>query len=353
MKGLETPVAARFRPRPAARCILRLAAIAFLVPAFGRAEAVEWVRGGADGKQAMWGIRGGVQFALHPAARGPRGLIRILYPTLPDGKYDLINFIAVEPIVRGTRGLSELERSRLDDTAGKRFWADAGELQGRLSHLDNAVERLEIVVHVEGFENGAHVRLLVEQRSDRPDEVAFTVQAEADSAAMEYCILTATMGNKARARQLWLKDETVSSLKLYPDYKGPDFAEPILFPLSKLAVTKEGDLLTAITTNEAHPADVRPFSGTSFWYYGGFPVTQFWRKPKGTWRDDVHAAVNARYTYWRMRRPIPGGIAFENFELRERFYPNQRFIFGITRQTPAELGLRRNDGRTQTTSRPN
>ena len=39
------------------------------------------------------------------------------------------------------------------------------------------------------------------------------------------------------------------------------------------------------------------------------------------------------------RRPIPGGIAFENFELRERFYDGQRFVFGITPKTPEELGL--------------
>ncbi len=32
----------------------------------------------------------------------------ILYPTLPGGWYDLVNFIAVEPIVAGRRGLSAL-----------------------------------------------------------------------------------------------------------------------------------------------------------------------------------------------------------------------------------------------------
>ena len=56
--------------------------------------------------------------------------------------------------------------------------------------------------------------------------------------------------------------------------------------------------------------------------------------------SDVHVAVNARYTYYGTDGPIPGGVAFENFELRERFHPGQPFIFGISRKTPAELGLR-------------
>jgi hypothetical protein len=30
-------------------------------------------------------------------------------------------------------------------------------------------------------------------------------------------------------------------------------------------------------------------------------------------------------------------VAFENFELRERFYEGQVFIFGITRKTPAQM----------------
>ena len=42
---------------------------------------------------------------------------------------------------------------------------------------------------------------------------------------------------------------------------------------------------------------------------------------------------------WKSRHPIPGGVAFENFEMRERFRPGQRFVFGITRRTPGELGL--------------
>ena len=314
-------------------------AVAQVLSVVCAARAAEWARGGEDGKQALWGVRGGLQFAISPASYGPRGLIRILYPTLPDGRYDLINFIAVEPIVRGKRAFSELEPSKLDGMAGKRLWVDTDQMRGKLSPPGAEVQSLQVVVHVEQFENGAHVRLIVRQRSDRPDEIAITVEAEADSAPMEYCILTATMGNRARTRLLWLKDEAVSSLALYRDYKGPGFADHTMYPLPRLGVTREGDLLVAVTTDEPRPADARPFAGTDSWCYGGFPVTQFWKKAKGTWRDDVHVAVNARYTYYGTDGPIPGGVAFENFELRERFHPGQTFVFGVTRPTPVELGL--------------
>ncbi|HOW70972.1 MAG TPA: hypothetical protein PKY77_10255 [Phycisphaerae bacterium] len=310
------------------------------VVAAAAAPATEWVRGGPDGRQPAWGVRGGLQFAIPPASKGPRGLVRVLSPTLPGGQYDLINFIAVEPIVKGQRGFSELEHSRLDRLAGKRFWVEPDEMAGEITPIDGGVERLKVVVRVERFDNGASVRLVIEQRSDRPDEIALMLQPELDSAAIEYGILTATMGNKARTRLLWLKDEIVSSQTLYPDYKGLHFAPHSIYPLRSLASGEGGDLLVAVTTDEQRPADTRPFPGSDRWYYGGAPVTQYWRMPRGTWREDVHAALNARYTYWMSWRPIPGGIAFENFELRERFRPDQRFVFGITRKTPAELGVR-------------
>mgnify|MGYP005858006707 CR=1 FL=1 len=298
-----------------------------------------WVRGGADGTQCRWGIAGGLQFAIPPTVDGPRGLIRLLYPTLPDGRYDLVNFIAIEPIVGGRRGYSELENSDLDRAPGKRFWVDDPQRRGTIDTPSPGIERLRVIVHVERVDNGAEVRLLLEQRTDRPDEVAITILPEPASADMQHCILTATMGNKARARILWLAGRTVRSLDLYPDYRDVHFAPPTTFPWKELAVNGDGDLVVAITTDEANPADARPFPDSDAWYWGGQKVTQYWRMPRGTWADDLHAAVNARFTYWQSRQPIPGGIAFENFELRERFRPGQQFIFGITRRTPGELGI--------------
>ena len=303
----------------------------------------------------MWGVRGGLLWAIPPGgfrgSGGPRGLIRIGYPTATNGGYNLINFIAVEPMVNGRRGFSELESSALDQTRGKRIWAigetnpaagaapQATLAPGRLSRLSAGVEQLEVTLRVEPFNNGARVRLVIVQRSDAPDEIQLAVHAEPGSAPLDYCILTATMGNLARTRLLWLKDEAVTSLKLYPDHRGTGFAPHRTYPLDRLGRSPAGDVLVAVTTDEDDPASVYPFPGWRFWHYDGCKVTQYWKKPRGTAREDLHAAVNARYTYWQTRRPIPGGVAFENFELRERFHEGQVFVFGITRKSPAQLGL--------------
>ena len=95
----------------------------------------------------------------------------------------------------------------------------------------------------------------------------------------------------------------------------------------------------AVTNDEQDPASVYPFPHSELWHYAGFKVTQYWAKEAGTFRDDLRAVVNGRYTYWRSSRPIPGGVAFENFELRERFYDGQKSVFGITGQTPHALGF--------------
>jgi len=320
----------------------------------GNLGAAEWVRAGLTTNQPIWGLQGGLQFAIHPGGfrgrdGGPRGLIRLGYPVLTNGTYDLVNFIAVEPVVKGRRGFSELERSPLDGAAGKRFWvtnspsARPGSLPaeaGELSRPAAGVERLSVTLAVEPFDHGAHARVVVSQRSDAPDELRLTLRAEPESAPLDYCILTATMGNMARARQLWLANELVSSRQLYPDYKGTGFAPHAVFPLERLRVTPAGDVLVALTTDELDPAAVFPFPGTRRWYYGGAKVTQYWLKPKGAFRDDLQAVVNARHTYWQSAQPIPGGVAFENFELRERFYDGQCFVFGITLRTPAQLGFK-------------
>jgi hypothetical protein len=278
----------------------------------------------------------------------PRGLIRLGYPVLPAKSYDLINFIAIEPIVRGHRGFSELERSQLDGAAGKRIWAEGqgGALTtnfvpGQVRDLSAGQQELRVDLRVEKFENGAHVRLLVRQRSDRPDEIELSVFQEPDSAPLEYCILTATMGNMTRTRQLWLSHEMVSCLKVYPDYRGTGFAPHQEYPLPRLHRTAAGGVLVAVTNDEDDPASVYPFPHSELCHYAGCKVTQYWAKEAGAFRDDLHAVVNARYTYWQSSRPIPGGVAFENFELRERFYDGQKSIFGITRQTPRDLGLTR------------
>ncbi len=323
------------------RVAFRVALVCLAPP---MAFATEWVRPGMNSGPGLWGIEGGLKFAISPYGftggnGGPRGLIRLGYPVHPGGGYDLINFIAVEPVVNGHKGFSELERSQLDDVQGKRMWTDNLHEPGNLWNPEPGVEQLDVLLRVERFLNGAHAYLMISQRSDAPDEIRLAIHAEPGSAPMEYCILTATMGNKVRARELWINQETVSSLELYPSYRGSDFAPHSFYDLGRLRRTAEGGVIAAITTDEEEGTRVVPWPAAAHWNYRGAKVTQYWRKPKGTFRGDLHVAVNARYTYWMSNTPIPGGISYENFEMRERFFEGQSFTFGITRKTPAEIGL--------------
>jgi hypothetical protein len=313
--------------------------------------AKTWVRGVHEGMRPCWGISGGLVFGIHPGdAKGdgePRGLIRIFSPVLPGGKYDLINFIAVEPIVDGRRGFSEMERSRLDGVQGKRMWTAGGTGDprsggkmdaGKISRLPNGMEQLELRLHVEKFDNGAHLDLVIRQRSDRPDEIEMTLRAQPGGKPPQYAVLSATMGNKARARLLWLSDGPVSAAKLYPGFSGDGFGETKIFGYRQIGKTTDGDALSAITTDEADPSKAR-VARMDGWYYGGRKVTQYWRKSKGTFGKELQTAVNVRRIYWGMQLPIPGGPAFENFEMRDPFREGQQFRFGVTRKSPTELGL--------------
>jgi hypothetical protein len=184
-------------------------------------------------------------------------------------------------------------------------------------------------ISVERFENGAHVRLRLSQRSDAPGELRLTVESVEGSAAIESCILTATMGNKARARLLNLKDGPVSSLQLYADYKENHFAPHKIFGVERMTRFRNGDAMVSIENDEENPARVQPFGRAHFWDYRGRKVTQYWRKPAAEVSENLVCAVNGRHVYWGSKRPIPGGISFENFELREPFRSGQMFIFGI------------------------
>jgi len=305
------------------------------------AGAAEWIMPRQDGDQQRWGLKGGVQFGIFPGSLGgegtggPRGLFRIWYPALPGGKYCLVNFVAVEPEVNGRgKGFSELERSELDQTIGKRITAP--EAAG-IKTLPSGDEELRVICRVEPFNNGAHVFVVISQRSNHPDELHFHIHAEPDSVPLKRCVLTATWGNLTRSRQLWLKDGKANSLNLYRDCTGTQFAPDRIFPLDTLGRLSNGGVLAAITTNEADPASVHPIKDSKRYYYGGCPLTQYWVKPHVGPKSDLNVRVNGRLMYWKSHVKVPGGITFENFEMRESFHEGEDFIFGVTPGKPGEL----------------
>lgn len=291
-----------------------------------------WVRPAAGGPP-VWGHRDGLQIGLHPLP-GPRGLIRVYAPYLGHPPGRMINYLAIEPIPSGSseRGFSELERSGLDGGAGLRLWSAADPADpvptGRPHPGEADADRLQVTLAVEPFANGAQVWLRI--TFDRRDPHALTVAAFArpESVPLDYCIVSATMGNWARLRRLELADRTVTAGELWPDHRGDAFAEHTSFPLAELRRDEAGAAVVAVTPDEADPAAVDCAPGTAeHWRYAGRPAAQEWRAIDPA--PDLRVQVNGRYTYWASDRPIPGGISYENVELVERFRPGRELTFRV------------------------
>lgn len=309
-----------------------------------------WTRAGVNSQQDVWGFVRGIQVMLWPHGSegggegGPRGLLRVNYPILDGGRrHGLVNFIAVEPIVAGRRGFSELEKSARDGKPGKRIVPLPGERAGTLAGPGND-ETLTVPLAIERFENGAEPLVTLVFTRSRPDEVELRLYAALKSAPMEFCVVTATMGNYARLRLLWLRDSgPLAARTVWPDYTGDAFADNRYLPLDRLPRAGDGSVLVAATTDEVDPAREPADARAPGWRWRGTtgPLTQYWRKPAGAFKPDLAARVNARRVYWGTSVPIPNGLSYENFDLVERFYEGQRFFFGITPRPPRQLGVAR------------
>jgi hypothetical protein len=279
----------------------------------------------------------------------------------------LVNFIAVDPIVKGERGFSELELSSIitqDEPValrrGKFIWpyseyppskvknqANTVEdmqglsVPGWFSQPSAGVEQLNVAFEVERFSNGAHAWIVASVRSDTPQEVTFTIHAAPDSTPMESCILTATMGNYIRARHLWLQDRVVYSKTLWPDpvtagVGSVGFTPPEFFEESSMCRLRNGSLIVMLTTDEDDPSKILP--KLAHWHYQGCKVTQYWRAYPHK-EHPLRIRVNGRFTYWMSRSPIPNGVAYENFELVQDYFEGQQFVFGLTESSPTQFEL--------------
>lgn len=315
-----------------------------------------WLRPANNGPaEPIIGFKDGIRIALCLMKDGPRGLIRIHTPyVFPDRPHPLINFVAIEPIVHGNRGLSELEHSALDGVHGKRFWfsdevSDSPTpaytwhptrgVLGKIKVGGQEIETLSIVINTESFENGAHPVVKATFRADRTNEVAFQVFAAKDSAPMESCVLSSTMANYARCRLLWLKDEVVDSRKVWPGYEGPDFMGTGDFGTDHILKEKDGTYIAAITPSEPDPASVEV--ERKWWQFDGKVATQYWRKYPGTADPGLKVRVNGRAIYYGTNTQLPGGIAFENFEMIQPFKSGEEISFGVTLKTPREMGWKK------------
>jgi hypothetical protein len=244
----------------------------------------------AEGKAAepTWGIKGGIAIGLWPNP-GPRGLIRVYTPYLGQPRLTVMNFIAVEPVVGQARGLSELEPSRKDDgVAGKAMWStDMREENPRprdprgLVRTEEGHRTLSVFIPVEPFDNGTRPVVEVRLREDRPHEVCLRVFAAAGGKPMRSCILTATMGNYARLRRLYLKDRVEESRRVYDPFRPvfAGFAVHRQWGISEMLV-RDGQAVVAAAPDEPDPANAHYNADVApGWHYQGVRATQYWHAP--------------------------------------------------------------------------
>jgi hypothetical protein len=331
---------------------------------------VQWIRPDNARDPAVWGIRNGIVVGIWPAQiekgrpgpdGGPRGLLRIGYEYM--GAVYHINYIAVEPVVDGDMEFSEVSPSQVDGKWGKFFWASDTSLtdgflpsastRGRITHPDPQhpeIEELSLYIFMEKFLNGAHPYLRLSIRSDSPGELGLEIFNEQNSAVMQRCALTATMGNYSRLRLLYLKDQVVDSRKLFSGYDDIEFAEKESYPSSRMLHNKRGDFMVVAEPSETFselaswPQEPAYLSSWAWRYRPFYKMTQYWRKELKGSDSSLLVRVNGRAKYWsggsgdKSRYiDIPGGPAFENFELRENYHAGQKFYFGLTRKTAKEL----------------
>ena len=102
-------------------------------------------------------------------------------------------------------------------------------------------------------------------------------------------------------------------------------------------LVREGRAWVAATPDEPDPERARYGPDVApHWHYQGAVATQYWQTRAC---PGLVVRVNGRQTYWASKAPIPGGVAYENFELEAPFEPGQEFCFGVTPDSPSKLGF--------------
>jgi len=353
-----------------------LATLIVVLPALLQTAAAQqtgaganWIRPENIKSPPVWGIHGGIVVSLWPASLeanipnsegGPRGLLRVGYEL--NGVVYLVNYIAVEPVVDGDMEFSEVRPSVVDGKLGKLFWAAAdttgsfspfANTRGVITHPDKLhpdVEELSFYVLMEKFADGANPYLKITIRSDKPGELGLQLFNHKNSAVMERCALTATMGNYSRLRLLYLKDKVIDSRQLFSGYDDIEFAEKEPYPVGEMLKTRSGDPIVMAESNEsfnelASWPQSQPYLARWHWRYRPFyKLMQYWRVDAAGYDSSLVVRVNGRAKYWTGGSAdksnyvdIPGGPAFENFELRENYRIGQQFYFGLSLKPAKEL----------------
>ena len=296
----------------------------------------------------IWGMRDGLRISI-VKTRGPQGLIRLHAPYLSIPDTRVINFISIEPSVRGPegggaeeRGQSEMEPSRFrKGEQGLSFFASNTKKSYKSEGLpptgvlSKDGQRLHIFIHTEPLKNGARPVVEIIFHKQFPKTIELRTYAAAKSKQMEFCTLSATMGNLTILRRLRVEVGVAHAEKMWASEE-PD---PMRFytwrhwTYDQCMKLPDGRPYAYAFSNFTDAAKIPygPKLRGKYWHYTGTMTGQFWC---GEADPETTIGVNARDRYWKSLQPIPGGPSFENYEMRAPYKSGRRFWFGIIEASP-------------------
>lgn len=289
-----------------------------------------WILPENNDNNYVWGIANGIAFGVQKNSKPPQmdnapggtwapGLIYVMF-TDETGKTYFFNYLGFS--ILGKNGLDQSEAEKIV------FTPVSTKAEGDI---------LTVVFETSNFDKNKiplNVALKIDKNKPREIEIS-TSNPMQDSKPVIYIHVSATAGNLGRIRDLYLRDEVVNSKDLYAGEQPGNgcFYAIKLFDLDRLKADSSGIIVYAGNDESGWVgewgSDVAP-------YYNKPKFYQYWRKYSGSYKPDLIVTVNGRDHYFSgfinpcNGKEVSGGVAYENFDMLEKYYDGQKFWFGYS-----------------------
>ncbi len=289
-----------------------------------------WILPELNKDNYVWGLADGIAFGVQKDSKPPQmdnapggtwapGLIYVMF-TDKKGKTYFFNYLAFSII--GKNGFDQSEPEKVV------FTPVSTKVEGNI---------LTVVFETSNFENNQiplNVALKIDKNKPKEIEIS-TSNPLQDSRPVNYVHVSAAAGSLGRIRNLYLGDEVVNSKDLYAGEQPGSgcFYAIKLFDLNKLKTDSSGVIVYA---GNDEPGWVGEWGSAIAPYYNKPKFYQYWRKYSGSYNPDLMFTVNGRDRYFTGfanqcgGEEIRGGVTYENFDMLEKYYDDQRFWFGYS-----------------------
>jgi len=292
----------------------------------------DWIYPATANDNSVWGIKKGIAFGVQRNGTPPQideapggtwapGLLYIMW-TDSQGKTHFFNYLGFE--VLSAKGLDQSEAEKIVFTPGE-------------PKIENNI--MTVVFKMSEFQRNK-ISGIITVRIDKnhPREIEISAQnPDQETDPVLYFHVSATAGNLARLRNLYLKDEVVNSRELFAGMQqnAACFYPLQTFDLSKLPIDAAGNI-TVYAGNDETGQWVGDWGSATAPFYGGQKFYQYWKKYPGSYKDDLKITVNARDKYFSgflnscNGKQVLGGVAYENFDMAEQYFDGQTFWYGYS-----------------------